>query len=78
MNKHIKVALFTAATMIFCTGSAIAQSKAEPKQEVKKQLIKQMKEAKAQRNVRLREHQKIRREKAVEKIKLRAKKIDAE
>jgi triosephosphate isomerase len=74
MNKQIKVALFTAVTMIFCTGSAIAQSKTEPKQEFQKQQLKQIKEAKAQRNVQLKELKKIRREKAVEKIKLRAKK----
>jgi hypothetical protein len=58
MNKQIKVALFTAIMMVFCTGSAIAQSKVEPKQEVKKQHLKQIKETKAQRDAQLKKRKK--------------------
>jgi hypothetical protein len=74
MNKQIRVALFTAATMIFCAGSAVAQTKAEATQDIKKQQLEQVKKTKVQRNVQIKAHKKIRRERAVEKIKLRAKK----
>ena len=74
MNKQIKVALFTAVTMLFGAGSAIAKTKADPMQEINKQQLEQVKNAKAQRNAQITDHKKTRREKAVEKIKLRAKK----
>jgi hypothetical protein len=73
MNKQIKVALFTAIMMVFCTGSAIAQSKVEPKQEVKKQHLKQIKETKAQRDAQLKKRKKYA-VKNSRKNKLRAKK----
>ncbi|WP_158967238.1 hypothetical protein [Paraglaciecola sp. L3A3] len=72
MNKQFKIALFTAVSVVICSTHALAKVEDDPMQVIKKQQLEQVKKSKAQRKLQIEERKTIRREKAVEKIKLRA------
>ncbi|MDU0356041.1 hypothetical protein RS130_21025 [Paraglaciecola aquimarina] len=74
MNKQFKIALLTVLGLALSSTYVNAQADAEVIQEVKKQQLAQLKKSNAHKKQLLEARKKERREKAVEKIKLRAQK----